>query len=464
MKNQLKSLSLKIAYLLLMAIGVVSLMAVFIPEIAEPLLALLGLSGPGTLVANTALVSGPDTRRAAKGEKPDSAEKPGHLKWDISTEVTKIRPDVAALDTMIRKLRNSEKAEDIQVNFEEVEFRGRSANTVGAIAAPVDPVDPTEAEKFRTITTNNPGIFVEGELIEVQAIDVGSPAKPLLLRIDKRNGDGTLVVTGVNTVENGVPAIPDNTPLIRLAPSAGELKAQSKSLIHYPEMRYNYCQRFLAQLEQSMIRKKIRSNSGFGWNEQNYMKMYDFRTSIESAYLFSQKSMTFSQEENDFVFTTDGVFHQLELDLTYTTATGINNNRWIDWCKELFADDAGSTDRVLFGGKNLIAEILKIELVQKQLDAKSVEVVPGLVVNVVKTTFGNIMVYHHKLFDSTGRADHGMVLDLANIRKRVFTPLNKSSLKLKESGQRNVRAVLVEEISCLEARYLGTHAKILKTA
>ncbi len=462
-KEFLINLGKGVGYVLLMLIGVFSAFTVFAPDVAEALMAFVGLSsGGGFAVAATALVSGPDTRESAKSSKPDSAEKPGHLANDVSSIVTKIRPDKAPLDTMIRKMNNSQKATDIQVNFEEVEFRGRESALTAALAAPSSTTTPTTEDKYRSIQVGNPSLFIEGETIYIPTVLVDG--KPLQLRIDEKNSDGTLKVAALNTPTGYVPAIPSTTVIYRGAPSAGELKAQVGSVTHYPDMRFNYCQRFMAQIEQSVIRGNIKSNSGFGWNDQNFMKMYDMRTSMELAHIFGTKSKTWSPKENDWVFTADGIYHQLEQNLEYTANSGINNDRWIDWTKELFSDDAGSSDRVLFGGKNLIAEILKIEMVQKQLESKQVEIVPGLKISVVQTNFGNVMIHHHKLFDSMGQADNGMIVDMVNIKKRPFQALKATELELRKSGQRNVRARLIDEISCLETRYLGTHARIIKSA
>lgn len=460
MKHKQKANLLRfLGLVVLTVLGAFSALSLLAPDIAEPLITFLGLTGgSGAMVANTALISGTDTRESAKTAKPDTAEKPGHLENDISKVVTKIRPDKNPLDTMLRKMNNAEKANDIQVNFEEVEFRGRKDQVTAALSAPTG---TTDADKYRILKVANPTLFIEGESVYIPGV-LNAEGKPLHLRIDEKHGNGDLTVHALNTPNNVVPAIPNNTLVYRGAPSAGELKAQVGSVVHYPDMRYNYCQRFMAQVEQSYIRSMVKSNSGFNFNDQNYMKLYDMRSSMEFQHIFGQRSKTFSKKENDFIYTAEGTFHQLENNLVYTAASGINNNRWIDWTKELFSDDAGSTDRVLFGGRNLIAEILKIPMVEKQLDSKSVEIVPGLKVQRVETSFGTILIYHHKLFDQVGHENDGMILDMTNIKKRTFLPMTSSKLELKKSGQRNVDARLIEEIVCLETRYLGTHARIIK--
>jgi hypothetical protein len=460
-KQTLMKYTIKAAMFAMMVIGVFSVLSVFAPDTAEIFLSFLGISSQeGFMLGATSVVGGADTYSGATTEKPRTATQPGHIKDDISRIVTKIRPDAAPLDTIMRKINNSEKAKNIEVFFEEVEFRGTTTTVTPAITAPVDTVNPTQAEIYREIAVVDPNIFIEGEVIYVKTILVDD--KPLALRVDSKNGDGTLVVHALN--QDYVPAIANNTPIYRMAPSAGEMKAQVQPVTHYPDMRSNYCQRFMAQVEQSVVRGLIPSNSGFDWNDQNHIKIWDMRSSMERSNIWGTKSKTWSVKDNDWVYTQEGIFWQLESQLEYTTASGIDNDRWIDWGRDLFSDNAGSQDRLLVGGSGLIANILKIDMVQKQLDAKSVEVVPGLKIKNVETSFGNMLVLHHKGFDLMGHTDDGMIVDMTNIKRRPLQNMKVTDLKLRESGQRNVKARLIDEIYCIETRYHGTHARIIKTS
>jgi hypothetical protein len=460
-KQTLMKFTLKAAMFAGMVIGAFSVISMFAPEFAESVLAMIGLtSQEGFILGATSVITGADTYSGANTAKPRTTTQPGHLKDDISRIVTKIRPDAAPLDTIMRKINNSEKAENIEVFFEEVEFRGTTTTVTPAISAPVDTEAPTNAEIYRQIAVANPAIFTEGETIYVKSILVSG--KPLVLRVDKKNGDGTLIVNALNL--GYVPAIANNTPIYRMAPAAGEMKAQVMPVTHYPDMRSNYCQRFMAQVEQSLVRKNVPSNSGFDWTDQNQMKIWDMRSSMERSNIWGHKGKSWSAQEQDWVYTQEGIFWQLEAQLEYTTASGINNDRWINWTRDLFSDNAGSQDRLLVGGSGLIADILKIEMVQKQLDAKSVEVVPGLKIKVVETSFGNILILHHKGFDLMGHENDGLILDMTNIKKRPFQNMKITNLELQKSGQRNVRARLIDEIYCIETRYHGTHARVIKTS
>jgi len=169
-------------------------------------------------------------------------------------------------------------------------------------------------------------------------------------------------------------------------------------------------------------------------------------------------------DEAEDVLYQEGIFHQLTKELEYTTAGGITNALWNSWCNTLFADNNGSTDRYLFAGRNLIEAISNIPAVEKQLDAKQVEVVAGVKLSKVDTMFGTIYIKHDKVFNVMGHDNEGIVLDLEYIIKRPFMPLTSRELDLRKSGQSNVNATFIEEMCCLETRHLDTHARIVLTS
>jgi len=441
-------------------IGMLALCAFFVmaglfPDLAEALFALVGNEGGvGTTIAATSIIAS-NTRETTDTARPRSASDPGHIQEDVSQFVTMIKPDDFALDTLLRSMESSEKAKDLIVNFDEVEFRGHEDTTAAGYTA--------AAEDFADITVTNPALYVKGESLYIPSI-AALDGKPLQLRIDAINANNTLKVTAINTTDNIVPTIANGTVIYRSATAYGELraKAENKSLI--PGNRFNYCQRHLAQVEEGYIRSMLDTKSGFNVKDQNFIRMYDFRTEIEKASIFGTKAKVWSADENEYVYYAEGVYHQLTEQLEYTTAGGITNNTWIDWTKDIFAGNSGAEDRVVLAGKDLMGNILKITSVEKQLDAGRVEVVPGMKIMKVETSFGELYLKHHKLFDNMGHSNDGMVVDLTNIKRRPFMELNQRKLGLREAGISNVNAQLIEEICCLETRYLETHARIVNTA
>ncbi|HAS58507.1 MAG: hypothetical protein CL554_08080 [Algoriphagus sp.] len=458
-KQTFHNVAKAMSYMVLVAICAFSAFAA-IPGSAEALIALVGNEGGvGTVMAATTTTLAVNTRETVDGARPRSATDPGHIQDDVSRFVTMIKPDDFTLDTLLRDMESSEKATDLIVNFEEVEFRGREDVTTAALAAPTG---TTDADKFRDLAVGNSDLWVKGETVYIPGVLISG--KPLQLRVEKVNSNNTIQVTGINTADNVVPAIADATTIYRGATSYGELRAKAENKTLIPGNRFNYCQRHLAQVEEGYIRSMLETKSGFNIQDQNFIRMYDFRTEMEWASIFGTKNKTWSKEENEFVYTQEGVYHQLTKQLDWTAAAGITNNTWIDWTKQIFADNSGAEDRVALVGKELMATILKIDSVQKQQSEERVELVPGMKIMRVETSFGILYLKHHKLFDTVGHANDGMVVDMTNIKRRPFLALNQRKLGLREAGISNVNATLIEEIFCLETRYLDAHARIVKTA
>jgi hypothetical protein len=443
----------------LIAICAFSVVSLLFPDAAEALIALVGFGEGGfapAVAATTVLAS--NTRETTDTARPRSATDPGHIDEDVSQVVTMIKPDDFSLDTLLRSMESSERAKDLIVNFEEVEFRGHEDQVTAAFTASGG---SALSDKFVNLTVGNPSLWVKGETIYVPSQLVGG--KPLMLRVDSINSNNTLKVTAINTANNVVPSIADDTVIYRSATAYGELRAKAENKTLIPGNRFNYCQRHMGQVEEGYIRSQIDSKTGFNVRDQNFIRMYDMRTEMEKASIFGQKAKVWSEDEKEYVYYAEGIFHQLEKQLEWTAAAGITNNTWIDWTKTIFADNSGAEDRVLFAGKDLMATILKIPAVEKQLDAERVELVPGMKIMKVETSFGLLYLKHHKLFDNQGHKDDGMVVDFTNIKRRVFAPLSQRPLKLREAGISNVNATLIEEIFCLETRYLDTHSRIKKT-
>ena len=107
-----------------------------------------------------------------------------------------------------------------------------------------------------------------------------------------------------------------------------------------------------------------------------------------------------------------------------------------------------------------MANLMKVDTVLKQIEAKSTEVVYGIRFNKIETNHGVLLFKRHPLLALAGWSERGIVLDLNYIEKHTFKPMATRKLSLKESGQRNVDAVVIEETTGLILRYPDTHAII----
>ena len=65
-----------------------------------------------------------------------------------------------------------------------------------------------------------------------------------------------------------------------------------------------------------------------------------------------------------------------------------------------------------------------------------------------------------EVFDEVGMPDNGIIIDPEYIQKYTHIPFSTEQLNLKQSGVRNVDALVMTEASCLVLRYPKAHMRI----
>ena len=80
--------------------------------------------------------------------------------------------------------------------------------------------------------------------------------------------------------------------------------------------------------------------------------------------------------------------------------------------------------------------------------------------NEIVTNFGKLYIYHHPLLSLTGWKDNGLILDMEHVRKHEFMPMKVTDLDLITSGQRNAKARVIAEASCVTLQYPDCHGVI----
>ena len=180
---------------------------------------------------------------------------------------------------------------------------------------------------------------------------------------------------------------------------------------------------------------------------------------MELTNLFGYKLKAYDSTGEDWKYMSGGITRYITKGLTYTSGS-LDKGVYIGWNKSIFDGNSGSDVRVLFAGSTLLAELHECETVNRQIDANNVQTMFGIKFNKIETNFGTLLVKHHKLFNDCGWATKGLVLDIANLEKHIFKPLQTTSLELKKTGIKNANAFVLDEAFCLATRYPDTHATI----
>lgn len=408
-------------------------------------------------MANGGLVGGTVTTDKVEAIQPDLNMA------EVADKITKMRPSATPIATIFashatKKSVRSQRTEYYSVDIKPFTDAVRTAYSHAG-----------DGQALANIAVEDIALFDVDDTVMFKGI-TGSDGKPFVGAIAARDvANRTISIqplngpkgTGTMAQKEIVPkSIVVGTKLIRMGVAKSELDAQTSPFSIMPSKDYNFTQNFMAQVEESVFQRLTKTEVAWGFTDYEELNVYDMKARQELSYLFGVRKQFVDAVDNEQKYTCGGLTRYMTKTQEYTAASGLTNNSWVDWTKYFFADNAGSDNRFMFAGDDLIAVISKIDGVQKQLDAKNVEVKWGINFNVIETKFGVLYVKRHPLFGIIGLGGDGVVLDVNNLEEHEFVPLQFTTLDLKKSGQRNANATVLQKVACPVLKYPGTHAYI----
>lgn len=418
------------------------------------------LYGSGGLVlsmaASGAIVDDTVTVEAVKEGAPNVDEP------DYDKLIVEMLPSRTPLDTIFRNRAKKRKAESLEVRYFEVDTKPfkdtvKTANTVGdaqTIDLAVDDIDMWDSHDTLKL------VGVKG-YVYADSLNTELTFNNLVARVlSKDNTAGTLKLQALNGYYTGGKKvfhdnIAEDTVLVRLGKAESELAMQTTPYAMLPFENYNYCQNFMAQIEESTWQNIHKKRVDWGFSDYARLNIYDMRATKELSFLFGTRSADQDAVTKDMIFTCGGISQFLTKSTTVGSTVTIND--FATWRAMLFEDNNGSEVRHAFIGSTLWKKLETIDHIQKQLAANQTEVVFGI--RFAKIEFGNEVIYLHKhnLMSLAGWDDYAMFLDLQHIHERPFIPLKETELDLRTSGQRNAKAKVLTEVTCPIVKYPATH-------
>lgn len=388
-----------------------------------------------------------------KGQREASSDL---LVSTISKRITEMRPDASPLDTVIRNIGISVPIRSWKTEHYAVDQRGR----IDVVAAEIDTtLVGAELLDVKQMTCTNYHIWSNDDTVLFQGIE-GADGGDLVANVVGRvPADGKLNLVFLNPKDSGVILIPQGTKATRIGNAKGENDASTDPYAIMPQKAHNFAQIHMAQVEETIYAKLHEKE--VKWDIQDYklQALYDLRSSMEFTSLFGYRRQIYDVTNNKEKYFSGGLVRFIEKQIGYVEGD-VDNEWFVDATKRIFTGNSGSDTRIMFGGDNLAAELMKVDTVQKQIEAKSTEVVYGIKFNKIETNFGVILFKRHPLFSFAGWGKNGVLLDLNNIEKHVFKPMEARELQLRQTGLKNANAHVVDEAFCLMLRYPDTHAII----
>ena len=393
---------------------------------------------------------------------------------DIDERITKIRPMATPID-QISRYATAQKSESFEVKYYSVGTRPVKTTLTAAVEA--------SSGTSTAITVADPDMFTLDDTIRVvgkkakfdykgSAYDENDAKTPdLELCVCGKTSSGQPIVfavngTKVNGQNIGVPAIANGTVLIRMGKSCGELDVQTGRFNNIPTSELQYCQNFMAQIEQSTLDKIAKKEVNWGFSDLEEDSIYDMRLAMENSYLFGDMNMVnHTAKDGMSQWFTKGIWWQAGKDIEVGTwnatknATVITDEDLVDISRDLFVGTGiGNKRKVMFCGSDFLSALSKIDSDKFRL--KDTVEVWNLKFKSWETDFGEILAMHDELFDLNGMADCAFALDPEFLTKKTHLSWSRNILDLKKAGVRNTDAVVLQEISCLYLRYAKAHARL----
>ncbi len=383
---------------------------------------------------------------------------PSLLRNEIDDRIVKIRPMSTPLD-QISRYGGARLCGSMKVEYYSVDTKPASAKLTKAIAAP----DGRGTGFVQTsLETDNNAIFQPTTTLMVPSVKA-SQGGSLVLYVVSNDGTetGLKVIAVNNKLASGyvLPALPVGTELVRMGRAATELDVMTSQFESLPTKSDNLCQIFKAQVEQSTFMKISNKEVGWTFSDQEEAAIIDMRMGMEKNFLFGHKTRFADPAKGEEVLLTGGVWHQTDNEFSYAASQAIDDEWLVKLCRQAFSHNAGSSKKVLLAGSDLI-EKLHLAGSRRVMVNDAVVTKWGLDFTEIHSKFGTLYVLLAEVFDQCGMSGCGMVIDPEYITKYCHVPFRTERLNLRQSGVRNVDAIVITEASCLVLRYPQSHMRV----
>jgi hypothetical protein len=439
--------ALTVGFLLLIALtatGFIDLYGLFISATTGTTLAFATAAGTFTTETSTT-----ETVKEGSGNLLDKT---------VSQNITEMKPAATPLDTILREIGMTVPIQSWDYHWYNIDQRAiEDTLKAGHLATG----ESSGANTVFELEVNNIGNIAIDDNIMFLARE-GGDDQPLVVHVvgkyPTQNKITVLALNGLGTNKRDLPLLEIADKVIIIGNAKAEKDAQTTPYAAYPQDTFNYAQIHMAQIEQSVYEKLHKKE--VNWNVHNYrlQSIYDLKRKMELTSLWGVKGRFYDPIDGDYKYMSDGITRIITKGLEYPAT--ITNDVFAGWGKDIFTGNSGSDKRVMFTGGTLMRKLLATPTITKQIEAKQTEVVWGIRFSKIDTGFGELLVKYHNLFDTAGWAAKGLVLDANYLEKAVFKPMATRNLMLKESGQKNVDAQLIEEAFCVATRYPDLHAII----
>lgn len=442
---------------------------------------LFGCDEVGVVSAFAGLVGVPMTAYGSDTNAPELNRE------DISSSVTQMLPSRTPVDTIMRNLKRSQKAMSQKIGYYQASYKpicdslnatATGAGTTASAPASAYSANPTTEVSFIYVKVLNADMWRNNDTLLMRGLTLpgskgaainggtGTHIEDVMFYVAEKNDVvlKLIPIGGLKGASSGkfvVPNFKATNVLVRMGQAKSELDITTDPFAIYPTLNWQYCQNFMAQIEESTFQRLTQKEASWGFSNFEAVNIMSMKMEMELSMLFGSEGEYVTG--NNRTYFTRGITRDIENALTYGNGAGdltITKENYNTWLKEVFDGNNGSTNRVLFAGSGLIKSLSLVDEFTRSITSVEKDAVLGVDVRKINTYFGTLDVVLAPLFREAGWENNGLILDLEHVTKHEFVPMSVTNLDLKSSGTRNADARVIQEVSCLTLRHPDCHAII----
>lgn len=445
------------------------------------------LFGGGGLAMAFAAVAGVPTNDAVSAA---GLEEAGAVDQDLSRDITLFNPDRFPLDTITREYaRKKKKAGTQKVGYFQKSTKPFSdildgsvsgAGTSAGAPASANTASADAQKLYIWVKVMTPSTWRKKDTLVMRGLSItdvvgtGTAKKyDVVFQVADRSDEclklvpiGGMKGTGANANAFIVPTFTKTDVIYRLGNAMSEKDMTTEPFAVYPEEYEQYCQNFMAQIEETTFANITEKKVDWDFNDMEIENIYSMRGEIEGSFLFGEKYEI--RAGSDTTLFTGGITRLISKTLNYGTGgddRSLTKEQYTAWMKDLFTGNNGSKERVLFAGATLIESISLLRETYKTMQNNTnMETYLGVKCTSIVSDFGTLKIVHNPILDELGWTDKGVAIDLEHLYKKEFVPMTATEIDLKGSGQRNANAKVIQEVSCLILRHPDCHAIVAPKA
>lgn len=429
----------------------------------------------------------------------------------VNPKVVELKLESCPIDQILRAARKITPVNSIRVEFYSIGQRPISSTLTEKVTA-------TSNGNTVKLNVKNSTAFDMGDVIMVDGVmgyaedgTTRSTMIPLQLRVVSSDENGNPICFALNGKKNAskgnfwdVPDIEKDTKLIRLGRAAGEKEVETGSYYAMPNKTFQYCQRFIMQVEESIINRMSATQVKWDFTRQEKMAMDDMRYGMERSGLFGVRSLTNSPNKKiGAVYTMGGIFWSAGKDIQighWQPKVEIDENgekvavtaevevpqpggspkkevkkvyEYVISEKDLtkfiaaILKDAGNSSRTkLLFVDNLIYQAFANLRSTRRVITETEKDYQGWKLDFETfTSMGTkILIYRHDAFNSWGFDGRAFCLDERYLDKYVFGSWQRNEYNFKDLFISNSEGVVMEEYSCWVLTFPNAHARVSRPA